>query len=147
MNLVRRCFGIKDYPENSQPTLMELYKENLSIAWPATVEGALMAIIGSVDTMMVGNVGTVAISAVSLVDSINNLVIQVFSALATGATIVCSQYLGKRDEKGSNRAARQVILAVLSISVLLMIIFLIISQELQVQNIRQNIRLPFYRLR
>ena len=37
MNLVRRCFGIKDYPENSQPTLMELYKENLSIAWPATV--------------------------------------------------------------------------------------------------------------
>lgn len=92
---------------------------------PLMIEQLLNSFMGMVDTMMVGNVGTAAISAVSLVDSINNLVIQVFSALATGATIVCSQYLGKRDEKGSNRAARQVVLAVLSISVLLMILFLI----------------------
>lgn len=92
---------------------------------PLMIEQLLNSFMGMVDTMMVGNVGTAAISAVSLVDSINNLVIQVFSALATCATIVCSQYLGKRDEKGSNRAARQVVLAVLSISVLLMILFLI----------------------
>lgn len=92
---------------------------------PLMIEQLLNSFMGMIDTMMVGNVGTAAISAVSLVDSINNLVIQVFSALATGATIVCSQYLGRRDEEGSNRAARQVVLAVLFISVLLMIFFLI----------------------
>lgn len=47
------------------------------------------------DNMMVSNVGSAAVSAVSLVDSINALVIQVFSALAAGAAIICSRYLGR----------------------------------------------------
>lgn len=49
-----------------------------------------------------------AISAASLVDSLNILVIQVFSALAAGGTIICSQYLGSRNEKEANRAAGDV---------------------------------------
>ena len=44
--------------------------------------------MGTVDTMMVSNVGSAAISAVSLVDSINVLIIQAFSALAAGGTII-----------------------------------------------------------
>lgn len=84
---------------------------------PIVVEQLLNSLMGMVDTMMVSNVGSEAISAVSLVDSINNLVIQVFSAMAAGASIICSQYLGNRDREGCNRAARQVILTVLFISV------------------------------
>ncbi len=42
---------------------------------PLMIEQLLNSFMGMVDTMMVGNVGTAAISAVSLVDSINNLVI------------------------------------------------------------------------
>lgn len=91
---------------------------------PLIIEQMLNSFMGMADTMMVSNVGAEAISAVSLVDSVNNLVIQVFSALATGATIICSQYLGRRDEKGSNKAARQVVLSVLFISLLLMVVFL-----------------------
>ena len=49
--------------------------------------------MGTVDTMMVSNVGSAAISAVSLVDSINILVIQALSALAAGGAILCSQIL------------------------------------------------------
>lgn len=86
---------------------------------PLIIEQLLNSFMGMADTMMVSNVGSSAISAVSLVDSINNLVIQVFSAMATGATIICSQYLGRGDEKDCNKAARQVFLSLLIISVTL----------------------------
>ena len=89
---------------------------------PLIIEQLLNSFMGMTDTLMVSNVGSAAISAVSLVDSINNLVIQVFSAMAAGATIVCSQYLGRGDEKNCNQAARQVFLAMLVISSVLMII-------------------------
>lgn len=89
---------------------------------PLIIEQLFNSFMGMTDTLMVSNVGSAAISAVSLVDSINNLVIQVFSAMAAGATIVCSQYLGRGDEKNCNQAARQVFLAMLVISSVLMII-------------------------
>lgn len=88
----------------------------LALLFPIIVEQILNSFMGMADTMMVSNVGSTAISAVSLVDSVSNLVIQVFSALATGAAIVCSQYLGGRDVAGCNRAARQVFLTVSAIS-------------------------------
>ena len=61
---------------------------------PIMVEQLLASLMGMVDTIMVSNVGSTAISAVSLVDSINILVIQLFSALAAGGAILCSQYMG-----------------------------------------------------
>jgi putative MATE family efflux protein len=97
---------------------------------PIIVEQLLNSFMGMVDTMMVSTVGSEAISAVSLVDSLNNLVIQVFSAMATGASIICSQYIGSGDEKQSNKAARQVVLTVAVISVALMVICLIGRERL-----------------
>lgn len=92
---------------------------------PVILEQLLNSFMGMVDTMMVSNVGSAAISAVSLVDSINNLLIQIFSALAAGATIICAQYLGKKDIAGCNRAARQVFLSILVISVVVTAVCLI----------------------
>ena len=43
---------------------------------PIIIEQLLSSLMGTIDTMMVSNVGSAAISAVSLVDSINILVIQ-----------------------------------------------------------------------
>ena len=54
---------------------------------PIVIEQLLNSLMGMVDTMMVSTVGSAAISAVALVDSINNLVIQIFSAMAAGADI------------------------------------------------------------
>jgi putative MATE family efflux protein len=97
---------------------------------PIIVEQLLNSFMGMVDTMMVSTVGSEAISAVSLVDSLNNLVIQVFSAMATGASIICSHYIGSKDEKHANKAARQVVLTVLVISLVLVIICLIGRERL-----------------
>lgn len=97
---------------------------------PIVVEQLLNSFMGMADTMMVSNVGGEAISAVSLVDSINNLVIQMFAAMASGAAIICSQYLGHRDKEGSNKAARQVLLTVLAISLSLTLIGLLLRKPL-----------------
>ena len=88
---------------------------------PIVIEQFLKALMGMVVTMMVSRVGSDAMSAVSLVDSVNILVIQVFTALAAGATIVCSQYLGRKDEKTANEAARQIMFTVFVISTVLTI--------------------------
>ncbi len=94
------------------------------LLFPIIIEQLLNSFMGMADTMMVSNVGSSAISAVSLVDSINVLVIQVFSAMATGATIICSQFLGRGDERRTNKAARQVVLTMVVISVTLTILLI-----------------------
>lgn len=83
---------------------------------PLMVEQVLNSLMGTVDTIMVSNVGPAAMSAVSLVDSINVLFIQAFAALAAGGCIICSQYIGKKNEKEANRSARQVLLVIFVIS-------------------------------
>ena len=95
---------------------------------PIVVEQALNSIMGMADTVMVSTVGSDALSAVALVNSINNLVIQIFSAMTAGATIICSQYIGSGNKGESGRAAGQVVLTVLVIS-LSITVFCIVGGE------------------
>lgn len=125
-----RRFALYDKSQIDKNNLMFDRHALRMLLMPAIVEQLLNSFMGMVDTMMVSNVGSEAISAVSLVDSVNNLVIQVFSALAAGATIICAQYLGKKDREGSNRAAQQVLLTVTVISVLLTVLCIIVRKPL-----------------
>ena len=84
---------------------------------PLMLEQLLTTLMGTVDTMMVSTVGSAAISAVSLVDSINILLIQVFGALAGGGAIICSQYIGKKDIEGAKHGANQLVFIVTILSV------------------------------
>lgn len=61
---------------------------------PLMFEQVLTALMGFVDTIMVTNIGSAAIFTVSLVDSLNILIINIFAAMATGGAIICAQYLG-----------------------------------------------------
>ena len=89
---------------------------------PLIIEQMLTSLIGTVDTMMVSNLGSAPVSGVALVDSINKLVIFLFTALATGGTIVCSQYIGRRDSLRADTAGRQVILSAFTLSVAMALI-------------------------
>lgn len=106
---------------------------NRALFWlllPIIIEQFLNSLMGMVDTMMVSTVGSEAISAVSLVDAINNLVIQVFSAMASGAAIICSQYIGSGNKKESNRAAEQVVLTVFVISLSITVVCILSGERL-----------------
>ena len=55
--------------------------ELLTLLWPLIIEQTLSVLVGMADTVMVSSVGEAAISGVSLVDMINQLIITVFAAL------------------------------------------------------------------
>ena len=82
-------------------------KELLLLTGPLLVEQLLEVTVGMADTMMVSRCGEAAISGVSLVDMINNLIIVLFAALATGGAVVVSQYLGAREQKHADASAGQ----------------------------------------
>ncbi len=95
---------------------------------PLIVEQILAVAVGMVDTMMVSSAGEAATSGVSLVDMINNLLINVFAAVSTGGAVVSSQFLGQRDRKRACEAANQLLFVTGLISVAIMVMAIIFRQ-------------------
>ena len=97
---------------------------------PLLVEYALEFFVGLADSIMVASLGEAAISGVSLVDFLMQLLIFSFSALATGGAVVAGQYLGDNQvDKAQNSATQLVWFSTISSSVL-MILILILRQFL-----------------
>ena len=105
-------------------------KQLARLIWPLIVEQFLAVAIGMADTVMVTSCGEAAVAGVSLVDSINVLLINIFSALATGGAILASQYIGRQDKEQANVAAKQLVLVTAGISVLVMAICLFANASL-----------------
>ncbi len=77
---------------------------------PLIAEQFLAILVGLADSLMVATVGDAAISAVSLVDSISNLMIYVFSAMAAGGAAVAGQYIGRREQQNANAAGQHLVI-------------------------------------
>ena len=97
---------------------------------PLMIEQVLTSLMGTADTMMVASVGSAAISAVSLVDSINVLLICVFAAMATGGGIVCAQLLGRGERRDASDTGGQLVLTVFAISVAVMAALVLLREPL-----------------
>ena len=87
---------------------------------PLVIEQILSIAVGAADTMMVSSAGEAAVSAVSLVDNVFVLLINLFAALATGGAVISGQYLGRRRPDVAQKAAEQLILFTSVFSVLIM---------------------------
>ncbi len=105
-------------------------RQILSLLLPLMLEQILSGLMGIADTMMVTAVGESAISAVSLVDAVNVLMLNLLSALAAGGVIVCSQYLGRGEADRAANAARQVLLVALGLSLGAMALCLLLRRPL-----------------
>lgn len=92
-----------------------------ALIWPMLLEQLLSITMGMADTFMVSGVGEAAVSSVSLVDSINVLVTQLFAALTGGGAIITSQYLGRRDRSNAVHSAAQLYTVSLFATVTLML--------------------------
>lgn len=79
----------------------------VTLIWPLLLEQFLSVSMGMADTLMVSGVGEAAVSSVSLVDSLNILILQILAALASGGAVVASQYLGRKDTDSARRSAAQ----------------------------------------
>lgn len=95
-------------------------KQLLWLILPIVIEQIFSTSLGLFDSMMVSNMpgdSSNAGLAVSNVDYVNNLIIQLFSAFATGGAIITSQYLGAQENENANKSAKQMLVLVVLLSV------------------------------
>lgn len=97
---------------------------------PLLIEQALSIFVGMADTVMVSALGDAAISGVSLVDMFCNVLIALFSALATGGAVVASQFLGANRRNDACRVANQLVLVVLGISLVITVPMILLRAQL-----------------
>ena len=97
---------------------------------PLVIEQLLLVLVGMADTVMVSTVGEAAVSGISLVDQISVLLIQVFSALATGGAVVVSQYIGRSDRQNASRAAKQLLWLAMLLAFLVMMFVLAFNHQM-----------------
>lgn len=97
---------------------------------PLVFEQLLAILVGMVDTVMIAGVGEAAVSGVSLVDTINILVINITAALATGGAVVAGHYLGQKDSGNASRSAWQLVLFSIWLSLAVTVIFLALHKPM-----------------
>ncbi|MCF2663519.1 MATE family efflux transporter [Oscillibacter valericigenes] len=90
---------------------------------PLVIEQLLAITVGLFDSVMVSQVGEAAISAVSLVDTVNVLLVNAFAALATGGAVIAGQYLGRREAVKAGHSGAQLLLFMGEASLLIMVLF------------------------
>ena len=105
-------------------------KALLALFIPLLIEYALEFFVGLADSIMVASLGEAAISGVSLVDFLIQLLIFSFSALATGGAVVAGQYLGDKQVDKAQNASTQLMWFSTILSIILMIFVIILRQFL-----------------
>ncbi len=97
---------------------------------PLGVEQLLNMTVGIADTVMVATVGEAAVSGISLVDNLNNLIIFVMAALSTGGAVVISQYMGRGELKSAREAAKQLLYTAFAVSIVITVPVMVFREPL-----------------
>ena len=97
---------------------------------PLFFEQLLVMLVGIVDTFVVSYVGESAVSGVSLVNMFNTIFIYLFTALASGGSVVISQYLGGKDKENTLKASSQLLMFSTIFSIILSILVIIFNKGL-----------------
>lgn len=85
---------------------------------PLIIEQFLNNIVGLADSIMVSSAGEAAISAVSLIDGLSVLVVNIFASLAAGGAIVVGQYLGQGSHGKARNAAQHLVVTLLALALI-----------------------------
>ena len=105
---------------------MFIRKDVLKLAIPIMIEQTFVMLLGTFNTMMAGHIGEEAVSAIGMVDSINNMFISFFAALSVGATVVVAQQVGQNKPKRANETAKQAIISGILVSIVITLLLWIL---------------------
>ncbi len=90
----------------------------LNLTIPIALNSLMAILMGAADSIMVSTAGATAVSAVSLVDSINNVFVTAFDAIPIGGAVVTSQYIGAKQFDKARQSVRQILYAGFTIAFL-----------------------------
>lgn len=94
-----------------------LFKQNLKLAWPISLQSILVTMLGMTDIMMVAHLGDGAVASVGIANRIQFVVLIILSGLAAGVGILSAQYYGA----GKISRIKQVIVMVIIIAMVTLI--------------------------
>ncbi len=89
------------------------------LIFPLVISTILSTAVGIVDTLMISSLSQSCVSGVSLVDQINLLIINVFSALSTGGAVVTSQLIGAKKDADAQKSAKMLLASAVAVSLVI----------------------------
>ncbi len=92
---------------------------------PLVLQNMLSITIGLIDSIMVSSRGESAYAGVSLVGSLDVLLITFFSAIATGGSVVLAQSMGKGERKPACDSAKQLLYITTAVATAITVIVLV----------------------
>jgi len=108
----------EDMKAGEIPATGDIYKRTLNMAVPATTETVLVAVMGIVDTIMVGTISSAAIAAVGITSQPRFLVLTVMIALNIGVTAIVARRKGEGDIQAARSSLKQAVILSLIASLL-----------------------------
>lgn len=100
-------------PEGELPSDRQAISNTLKIAWPSMLESFLIALVGVVDTIMVGQLGSSAIAAVGLTNQPKFICLAVFMALCVALSAIVARRRGEQNRESANRVLVQALVIAL----------------------------------
>ena len=97
-------------------------RDLIRIVIPMMLQNILATVVGMIDSMMVAGIGEAAVSGVSLINSLDVVLITFFSSMAVGGTVIVAQFLGKGDTLQTKDAVKQLVYVTTAAAVLIMLI-------------------------
>ena len=92
-----------------KPKLLFSSRQIAMIILPLLLQNLLSIAIGVADSIMVSNKGEAAFAGVSLVNSLDTVLITLFSALTAGGSAVLAQAMGRKDREYACEATKQML--------------------------------------
>ncbi len=83
---------------------------------PAAIQGIFTVTIGMVDSMMVSSKGDAVLAGVSLVSTLDVLLITLFSSLTAGGSVVLAQAMGRDKREHACKVAKQLLYATTAVA-------------------------------
>ena len=102
----------------------------VKLVMPLIIEQVLAVSVGMADMIMVSGTGETAVSGVSLVNTISNLLIYVFTALATGGAVVAAQAVGAKRKDMANVVSNQLVLICFAVSLVITTVCLLLNRQI-----------------
>lgn len=101
------------------PSTRDTYSSLARIALPSVAEMVLSSLIGSMDTMMVGNLGPAAIAGVGLTGQPRMLILSIFFALNIGTTAIVARRRGEERREDANQTLRSILAVIFGLSLVM----------------------------
>lgn len=101
----------------------------LNLGIPIALNSLMAIFMGMADSVMVSSAGAASVSAVFIVDPINNVFVTAFDSIPIGGSVVTPQYIGAHQYKKAKECVRQILYSGVIIATFFMVLLLCLRRQ------------------